>query len=90
MLSLKLIRISNNRSRASHGITMVTGKEMQADVIATVEPNKKAIKKQKWYADIRENAAVHICHRHLKIKEIQKEEGFCVTEFVTFTMVCGY
>lgn len=69
---------------------MALGKELDVDVIAITEPNKKAVSKRGWHTDNRIDTAVYIQNRKLKITEVRKREGFIVLGFDSCALLCGY
>lgn len=87
---IKVLQINVNRIRASHDVVTAVVEGEKIDITAVSEPNKNYIKKAVWFADIKEDAAIYLKNRKLKVDEVRGGEGFTWIQFKELLFVSAY
>lgn len=87
---LSMLQTNLGRERVAHDVAFVTASELDIDIIIVSEPNKAIIKKPGWTADRRENVAVFWRNAKIKVKKVEREEGYLVIHLENFSMYCCY
>lgn len=85
-----IIQANVGRSRGSHDMAQKVAMGVKAEIIVVCEPNKGVIKNWGWIRDNSEDVAVRFLNKGIKVRKIEKRQGFLSVDFEDWRLVACY
>ncbi|KAH0811666.1 hypothetical protein GEV33_011125 [Tenebrio molitor] len=80
-VTLTMLQVNLNRSRAAHELLKQTATEMNFDILLVAEPNVKLTEKEHWQTSRAQDAAIKVINKNVKVTNAGGGNGFAWIEF---------
>lgn len=87
----RILQTNLDRQKRAHDLVYKEAIDRKIDIVMASEPNKTTVRnKNYWMKDKKEDAAIYIKNRNIKIHKITGAEGYIKVEMENWNIYAGY